>query len=184
MARGRTGCTADAGSRARSRRYTGRPAASDRPDGGWWQALDPGSVKREIPGQIDEGVHGIGLARGCAPALRTDGIQGVAVERIARPIELDIIRQRHRQIALRHRHDTAGLAEDDQNRAAPIALAGDPPVAQPVVHLWRVATILMLPSPAVRASGVRSSLLATSSFASSMVMPSRNRELIIRPSPS
>ena len=41
----------------------------------------------------------------------------------------------NRQLVLRHRHDAAGLAMDDRDRAAPVALARDAPVAQAEIHL-------------------------------------------------
>src|SRR5262249_56439569 len=44
---------------------------------------------REVPGRVDERVHGIGLAPGRSGALRTgDVLPGwMALERIARPVE-------------------------------------------------------------------------------------------------
>ncbi len=59
----------------------------------------------------------------------------MAVERIARLVEGDVLRQRHRQILFRHRHGAALLAVDDRDRAAPIALARNAPVAQAVIDL-------------------------------------------------
>ncbi len=58
----------------------------------------------------------------------------MVVERIARPREIDILRQDHRQLRIRHRHRAAGLAMDDRDRAAPVALPAHAPVAQPPVH--------------------------------------------------
>ncbi len=46
-----------------------------------------------------------------------------------RPEVLDL-RQQHRQVLLGHGHDPALLAVDDRDRAAPVALAGEAPVAQ------------------------------------------------------
>ena len=59
----------------------------------------------------------------------------MAVERIARLVEGDVLRQRDRQIFLRHRHDAAFVAVDDRDRAAPIALARNAPVAQAIIDL-------------------------------------------------
>src|SRR5690242_20316734 len=59
----------------------------------------------------------------------------MAVERIARSVEGDVLRQRDRQIFFRHRHDAAFLAVDDRDRAAPITLARNAPVAQAVIDL-------------------------------------------------
>ena len=49
--------------------------------------------------------------------------------------KLDIVGKLHRQILLRHRHDAAGRAMDHRDRAAPIALARDAPVAQAILRL-------------------------------------------------
>ena len=75
-----------------------------------------------------------------------------------------------------NRDDAVGRAVDDRDRAAPVALARDAPVAQAVVHL----------AGALRraASSVASRRRATSSLAASTVMPSRKSELNIVPSPS
>ena len=69
-----------------------------------------------------------------------------------------VVRQRHRQVLGRHRHDAAGLAMDDRDRAAPVALARDAPVAQAVVDL------ALRHRPHCRAVAL-SSRFATSSFA-------------------
>ncbi len=57
------------------------------------------------------------------------------VERITGPVERDILGQHHRQVLFRHRHDTACRAVDHRNRATPVALARDAPVAQAKIHL-------------------------------------------------
>ena len=57
------------------------------------------------------------------------------IERIARPVERDVLRQRHRQILFRHRHHAAFFAMDDRDRTAPIALPRNAPVAQAVIDL-------------------------------------------------
>ena len=54
------------------------------------------------------------------------------VEWIPRLVEADIVRQDHRQVFLRHRHDTATRAVHDGDRTAPIALARGDPVAQAI----------------------------------------------------
>ena len=90
----------------------------------------------EVPARIDEGVERVGLAPRRAAAFGTgDMLPGrVAVERIARPVELDILGQDDRQILLRHRHDAARLAMDGGDRAAPVTLARHQPVAQAVLR--------------------------------------------------
>src|SRR3974390_970493 len=59
----------------------------------------------------------------------------MTVERIAGPVEVDVFRQGHRQIGFRYRYDPAGIAVDDRDRAAPVALARNAPVAQPEIDL-------------------------------------------------
>jgi len=57
------------------------------------------------------------------------------VERVAGLVECHVFREHHRQVFVRHRHDIAFRAMDYRDRAAPIALARDTPVAQAEVHL-------------------------------------------------
>ncbi len=92
---------------------------------------------REVPRRIDESVHGVGFALRLSPALRTgDVLPGrMMVERVAGLVERDILRQHHRQILVGHRHHTACRAVDHRNRAAPVALPRDTPVAQAKIHL-------------------------------------------------
>src|SRR5690606_6581669 len=47
--------------------------------------------------------------------------------------ELDVLGQQHRQLIFRDRYRTAGAAVDHRDRATPVALATDAPVAQAVV---------------------------------------------------
>ena len=47
----------------------------------------------------------------------------MTIQRIARFVEDDVFRKLHRQILVRHRHDSAGVAMDDRDRTTPIALA-------------------------------------------------------------
>src|SRR6516164_705041 len=59
----------------------------------------------------------------------------MTVERIAGPVEVDVLGQGHRQIGFRYRYDPAGIAVNDRDRAAPVALARNAPVAQPKIDL-------------------------------------------------
>ena len=61
----------------------------------------------------------------------------MVIERVARPAELDVLGQDHRQLLARDRHDAAGRAVDHRNRAAPVALARHAPVPQPPGDLAR-----------------------------------------------
>ena len=56
------------------------------------------------------------------------------VQRIAGHVEGHILGEFHRQVGLGHRHHATAVAVDDGDRAAPIALTGDTPVTQPVIH--------------------------------------------------
>ncbi len=87
---------------------------------------------QEIPRAVDEGVERVGLARGRGAALRAvDALPGlVALERIARGLEVDILGQGDRQAVLGCGHHAAGRAMDEGDRCPPIALAADSPVAQ------------------------------------------------------
>ena len=91
----------------------------------------------EVPRRIDERVHRVGLARRRSVALRTGDVLPcrMTVERVAGLIEAHVFRQLDRQVLGRDRHNAAFLAMDDRDRAAPIALAGNAPVAELVVDL-------------------------------------------------
>ena len=108
---------------------------------------------REIPRRIDEGIERRGLALRRAAAFGASGALPcrVAVERVARRLEVDVVRQLDRQIGARHRDDAALRAMHHRDRAAPVALARHPPVAQPVVDL--------APSLALRLGAARHRLL-------------------------
>jgi hypothetical protein len=57
------------------------------------------------------------------------------VERVARSVEADVLRQCNRQILVRHRHHVALRAVDHRDRTTPITLARNAPVAQAEIHL-------------------------------------------------
>ena len=90
------------------------------------------AVAIEIPGRIDERVHGVALAP--RVARRTSGHftfmndGNVCQRRPALAGDLHIERQHHRQILLRHRHDAALRAMNHRNRRAPVALPRNAPV--------------------------------------------------------
>ncbi len=90
-----------------------------------------------VPARLEEGVEGVGLALGRPAAHRAGGVDELAhrLDRRLRAVHLDIGRQDHGELVFRHRHRAAASAVDDRDRAAPVALAGDPPVAQAVVDL-------------------------------------------------
>lgn len=93
---------------------------------------------REIPRRIDERIHRVGFAfRSRSIAFgASDVLPGrMMVERVARLIEGHIVGKHHWQIFIRHRHDSADSAVDHRDRATPIALSRDTPVAQAEVDL-------------------------------------------------
>lgn len=96
------------------------------------------------------------------------------VERIARPVEGGVVWQQHQRLVLRQRHGAAVVAVDHRDRAAPVTLARDQPVAQAEVDL----------AGALRSTvdDVFSSRVATVSKAVSTSRPSRKSELKIEPS--
>ena len=105
-------------------------------------ALGLGAVERlivrlageadEIPARIHEGIERVRLAQRRLAALGAVDMlpRRVAVERIAGDVETDILGQHDRQLVLRNRHNAAVGAMDERDRRAPVALAGDAPVAQ------------------------------------------------------
>ena len=89
----------------------------------------------EIPRTVHEGVHGVRLAPRRGTAGRTGAVApgGMAVQRVARNVEGDVIGQLDRQVFLFLGHHAAGVAMHHGNRAPPIALTRNPPVAQTVI---------------------------------------------------
>jgi hypothetical protein len=57
------------------------------------------------------------------------------LQRIAGAVGHAVFGQHHRQLVVGHRHRAAAVAVDDGDRAAPVALARDAPVAQAPLHL-------------------------------------------------
>ena len=86
----------------------------------------------KIPRGIDKGVHRVRLAPGRAAAAWAGRVAPgrVAVQRVARHVERHVERQEDRQVRLGLGHDPACLAVQHRDRAAPVALARDAPVAQ------------------------------------------------------
>ncbi len=89
-------------------------------------------VAGEVPGRLDEGVHGVGFALGRCAALRAAALVelGHLRQRRAGAIRHHVFGQHDRQLVFRHRHVAAAVAMDDRDRAAPVALAADAPIAQ------------------------------------------------------
>ena len=93
------------------------------------------AITREIPAGIHKRVASVGFAPRRLAACRAGDVFPcrMMVERIAGLIECDIIRQFDGQIFFRNRHDAARVAVDERDRATPITLAADTPVAQAVL---------------------------------------------------
>ena len=66
---------------------------------------------------------------------------GALVERIAGAVRHAVFGQHDRQVLFRHRHVAAIGAVDDRDRRAPVALAGNTPVAQAVGDLLFAQTL-------------------------------------------
>ncbi len=115
-------------------------------------------VAGEIPGRLDEGVHGVGFALGRLAAFRAAAFVEFRHLRQRRTgaVRYHVFRQHHRQLVGRHRDVAASLAVDDRDRAAPVALAADAPVAQAELGA-RLAQALGLE---VGADGVEGGLVA------------------------
>ena len=82
----------------------------------------------EVPARIDEGVERVGLAlRRPAAGRAGDVLPGrMALERIARLVDLDVVGQLDRQVLLRHRHDAALRAVDRRDRRSPNSAGATP----------------------------------------------------------
>src|SRR5262249_39664485 len=92
-------------------------------------------VAQEVPRRVDEGVHRVRLAYALATAARAGDTQPLLVRRerrlAPRLVVLDLRQQQGKRV-VRHGARPAVLAMDDGDRAAPVALAREAPVAQPV----------------------------------------------------
>ena len=96
-------------------------------------------IAQEVPGGIDERIGHVGLSsarpttsRAPGPDEALDG--GQRRNARARGPEVLHLWQQHRQILVRHGNRAAGVAVNDRDRRAPVALAGDEPVPHPVAH--------------------------------------------------
>ena len=89
----------------------------------------------KIPRGINECVHGVGFTQSRFPAGGAGTIAPcrVAIQRISRFVKADIIGQDHGQVFFFLGHHAAGIAMYNGDRAAPIALARQAPIAQPVI---------------------------------------------------
>ena len=86
----------------------------------------------EVPRRIDKGVHRVRLAPGRFAAGGAGHVAPgrVTVQRVAGDVKGHIVGQLDGQVFLFLGHHAAGVAMHDRDRAAPIALTGQAPVAQ------------------------------------------------------
>src|SRR5690606_39340908 len=102
-------------------------------------------VAGEVPGTFDEGIHGVGFA----PCRLVAAWAGAFIElghpgqRAAGAVRHYIFGQHHGQSVVRHRNVTAVGAVDDRDRATPIALTADAPVAQAELGARRAQFLLL-----------------------------------------
>jgi hypothetical protein len=89
---------------------------------------------REVPGRIDEGVQGVGLAFGRAAAGWACRVfpGRMPRQRIAGLAEIQAVRQAHGKVAGRNRDDAASLAVDHGDRTPPAPLTRHAPVPQAI----------------------------------------------------
>src|SRR5713226_7225914 len=91
------------------------------------------AVAVEIPGRIDEGVHGVGFSSRGAAAFWTLGVykfRGRSQRRCAFAGQIWIWRKENRQILVGHLNDAIFFAIDDRDRSAPVSLPRDAPIFQ------------------------------------------------------
>ena len=102
-------------------------------------------VAEEIPARFHEGVHGVGFAFCSAAAAWAGGFVKLwhFCQRRTHAVGYDVFRQDDRQLVGRDGYVAAFFAMDDRNRATPVALARNTPVAQAVLG-FRFACVLAL----------------------------------------
>ena len=95
----------------------------------------------EVPRRLHERVEGVGVAARVRPTVRAGGLHELREpgERRAAPFDVDVLGQQDGELVVRNRDHAAGIAVHDGDRAAPVALARDAPVVEPVVDLARAA---------------------------------------------
>ena len=104
-------------------------------------------IAHVVPAGAREGVHGVGDALCGLAALGAGGlVEGRILGKRLPGAEVKVVRQRNGQLVIGHGHVTAAVAVDHRNGVAPVALAGDEPVAQAELDL--LATEAALGEPA------------------------------------
>ena len=106
------------------------------------------AIAQVVPAGTHEGVHGVGLAPGRLAAAGAGHVHPILqLGQGGSPFAAEghLAGQLHRQLLGGHRHHAAAGAVDHRNRAAPVALAGDQPIAQAILNL--------APTPALALGG-------------------------------
>jgi hypothetical protein len=122
-----------------------------------------GSVKRAKYQDESTKVSIVSVSRraGLPQAGRRRASRSDGVERVAGLVEGHVLRQHTGRSGVGHRHDAAGVAMDDRDRAAPVALARDAPVAQAEVDLplpWAPRALAFEPAIAARLASATSAV--------------------------
>ena len=107
----------------------------------WLLVVMRARVAQEVPGGVDECVHGVGFALCLASALRTRRAPELRIV----SQRLVLLRQHHGKLVDGYRHDAVDLAVHDWNRAAPVALPRYEPVAQAVLDRAHAEALLLQP---------------------------------------
>ena len=89
---------------------------------------------KEVPGTFEKGIERILFTGGRAATCRAGHmLPGRMVrQRVARRVKINVLGKRHRKIGLRNRNLTTAVTVNDRDRASPITLARNTPVAKPV----------------------------------------------------
>src|SRR5690606_37707268 len=90
------------------------------------------SVPHEVPGGVDESIHGVGFATGRLATFGAGARQEcfVLVKRIATAIGNQLFGQSDWQVFFGYGNRTAVCAMDDGNGGTPVTLTGNAPVTQ------------------------------------------------------
>ena len=95
------------------------------------------TVSEEIPGRIQECIHGIHFSSCFFPASRADAFGkclGSCQRRFSLAGKFNISRKKYRQIFLFFRYPSAVVTVNHRNRCSPVSLSGDQPVTKSVVN--------------------------------------------------
>ena len=120
------------------------------------------TIAQVVPAGAREGVHRVGDApRGTAALGAGRLVEGRVLGEGVAGAEVEVIGQQHGQLVLGDGHVAAAVAVDHRDGVAPVALAGDEPVAQAELDLLAAAAVLAEPrDDGVDALGVLAALEA------------------------